>query len=250
MAKLKAAFITDVHYGFDIGNNLGSKAPRLMKAFIRAVNKFLPDIIIDGGDRVSAKSEERDRRHTNEYLRHFNEAAAPLEYIDGNHDAKNLGRRPSYSKDIGGFHLVFWNPNVDIPKTGLRLDAADLEWLRRDLAKTDKKTILFSHVPLDNVREDEETGIDRRFYYGEGGKARQILEESGKIVLCLHGHHHRNRHREINGIHYITQQSFTQEWREKYRIPAGAFSFIEADDDKITIRLQGKHKKTYELNLI
>lgn len=263
MAKLKAAFITDVHYGIDSGAKLGSKAPRLVKAFIKAVNKFAPDVIIDGGDRVSARNEADDRRYMTEYKQQFNEAAAPVESLIGNHDFKNLGRKgneeimgnpaTSYSRDVGGYHLVFWNPSVEVKKDGLHLDEEDIEWLRRDLAATSKKTILFSHVPLDNDGDDNAKKstqwIDGRFYYSEGERVRKVLEDAGNVVLCMHGHRHRNRHRELNGIHYITQQSFTHQWQEKYRVPSRAFSLIEADDEKLTVRLQGKVKKTYEWDL-
>jgi len=257
MAKLRAAVITDAHYGFDIKDKLGSKAPKLMEHFAKAVNKFDPDVVIDMGDRVSAKSAESDRHYMQEYRKHFNDIAARYECVVGNHDIKNLSRgeneeimdRPatSYSKDIGGYHLVFWSPKVLIDDDGIDIHDEDFDWLRDDLAATDKKVIMFSHVPLDNLDGEELNPYTRYFFWTQGEQVRQILEDAGNVVLCMAGHRHRNRHREINGINYITQQSLTSTWKKHYRVPSRTYSFLEADDDKITIDLQGKTNKTYEI---
>lgn len=258
MAKLRAAVITDIHYGFDTKDKLGSKAPKLMKQFVKAVNKYAPDCVIDLGDRVSARDEQSDRKFMKELKKHFNKVAAPVYSVIGNHDLKHVGREgnekimgnpsDSYSEEIGGVHLVFWNPKVIIDDDGIDISEEDFQWLRENLASTDKKAVLFSHVPLDNLNGEETDRHTRYFFWTQGEKIREILEEAGNVVLCMHGHRHRNRHREINGIHYVTQQSFTNQWKEKYRVPARAYSYLEIDDDKITIKLQGKFQKTYDLD--
>ncbi len=265
MAKLRAAVITDIHYGFDKGPKLGSKAPRLMDYFVKAVGKlkYKPDLVVDGGDRVSHKSKEDDRRYMTELKAKFNALAAPVYHIVGNHDVKNLSRQDnedilgcpatSYSKDIGGYHLVFWNPYVSNGGLGLAMDDADLEWLHNDLQATDKPTVVFSHIPLFNeAMDDSEMStwsgeIATRFFYPDSRTIRRILEDSGKVVLCMSGHLHRKRHKEINGIHYISQQSFTHEHQKKYRVPSRAWSILDMEDDKITVSMQGKVRKTYEL---
>lgn len=257
MAKLRAAVITDIHYGFDIKDKLGSKAPRLMEVFIKAVNKYTPDCVIDMGDRVSARCEEDDRNHMTSLKTQFNKLAAPVYSVIGNHDLKNLGRAgneqimgnpsESYSKDIGDCHLVFWNPKYWINEDGINVREADITWLKDHLANTGKPVILFSHVPLDNEGDEGFEPITKYFFWTQGAQIRKVLEDAGNVILCMGGHRHRNRHKEINGIHYITQQSFTSQWREHYRIASRTFSYLEVEDDKITVRLEGKFKKTYEL---
>jgi len=276
MPGVRAAIITDVHYGIDSGCKLGSKAPRLMRKFIKAVCAAAPDFILDMGDRISQRNHREDMEWMQKFRKHFNEVSIPLHCLMGNHDIKNLSREDnekimgcpgiSNSRDINGYHFVFWNPNVHNGDTGLKLDPEDIEWLKDDLSKSKNPSVLCSHIPLDNDPQDNSeartysekyTGIiTNRFYYDDAHAIREILEQSGKVILCLSGHRHINRHREINGIHYITQQSLTNQYKEKYRIPTGTWSMLEINDNAITValngktrmRMDGKLRRVYELS--
>lgn len=275
MPRVRAAIVTDIHYGIDSRCKLGTKAPRLMKKFIKAVNAIAPDFILDMGDRISHRNCREDAEWMQKLKSQFNEASAPLYCLTGNHDIKNLSREDnerimgapgvSYSRDINGYHFMFWNPNVNNGDTGLKLDPEDIQWLTDDLAACNGPVILFCHVPLDNDADDnaraqiyseKATGIvTNRFYYDDAQAVREILEQSGKVILCMGGHRHMNRYREINGIHYITQQSLTNQYREKYHVPAGTWSMLDIDDDRITVtlhgkarvRMDGKLQRVYEL---
>lgn len=264
MAKLRAAIITDIHYGPDSGAKLGTKAPRLMEKFTKAASAYNPDAVVDIGDRITAYSHEEAKTSMRAVKDYFNRLAAPVYSVLGNHDVRHLSRHDneaitgcpslSYSVDVGDYHFVFLNPDVDPDKReGLHAAAEELAWLKADLAATAKPTVIFSHVPLCNDKTDDARAAALRggpanpFFYPQGADIRAILEDSGKVILCMAGHLHRHRHREINGIHYVIQDSLTQTWRKKYRIPTGTFSFLELDDDKITIKIQGKAPKTLEL---
>lgn len=264
MAKLKLAVITDIHNGKDSGRRLGSKAPYLVERFVKAANNFEPDMAVDMGDRVSGGSKENDETYMTELKDLFNKLAAPVHSLIGNHDIKYLSREEneeimdspstSHSMDINGYHLTFWNPNVDTNDDGeLYLTKEDLDWLKDDLAKTDKPTILFSHAGLENVEADPEgdnidnlNEIDNRFFYPESKKVRRILEKSGNVILAMSGHRHRKRVREINGIHYVTQQSLTNAYGEESRA-SGTYSLIEIDEDRIRIQLKGRDKQRIDL---
>ena len=263
MGKLRVAVVTDIHYGFDVGNKLGSKAPRLMDHFAKAVNKYKPDCVVDMGDRISCRNRDMDMGYLRQVKDHFNAIAAPVHHVIGNHDAKFMSRADnesitgspgtSYAKDYNGYRLVFWNPNVTIAsREGLRLTDDDLNWLRTELKNSDKPVVLFSHVPLDNDPKDYEeevkefSGIAGRFYYAQGHEVRKILEESEKVILCMAGHRHTKRHREINGIHYITQQAMTSSWHGTKR-PTGAHSFLEIDNGTINVQMRGTDTKGFTL---
>lgn len=260
--SLRFGVVTDIHYGFDAGNKLGSKAPQLMQAFEKAVGKYQPDFIIDMGDRVSTRSADSDRQHMQNLMQHFNRMAAPTYHVAGNHDIHLLSRaeneiitgKPaeSYSFDEGGYHGVIWNPYVSRHGNGLSVTDADLTWLREDLNRNDKPAIIFSHAPLyqESKPEAPEPGykISIRFHHAESEKIRAILEESGNVRLCMNGHLHRNHHEEINGVHYIAQQSLVQTHQKKYRVPVRAWSWVEAGKDQITVKLQGKVRKDYVLS--
>jgi Icc protein len=269
VGKLRLAVITDIHWGPDSGARLGSKAPKLMEAFIKAINKYKnkPDGVVDMGDRLTSRRHDDALQSLKGLKDCFNRIAAPVYHLTGNHDVRHLSRAEneaitgspgaSYSKDINGYHLIFWNPSVSLAgKDGMHIEQADMDWLRADLAAADKPAIVFSHVPLDNTGHDDldpealkdnpwitkdtpRAAIEGRFFYGEGPEARKLMEESGKVILCMAGHAHRNRYQNINGIHYITQQSLTQTYQKKYRVPTHAWSMVDFEDGKITVRLKG-----------
>lgn len=259
--KIRFGVITDIHYGLDAGAKLGSKASQLMQAFEKATAKYKPNFIVDMGDRVSSRSAESDRHHMESLMQHFNRMAAPTYHVAGNHDIHHLSREEnqritgksaeSYSFDQGGYHFVIWNPHVTREGINLHVRENDMEWLRNDLASNSRSTIVFSHAPLYNEKTPETNPYSKitiRFHHAESARIRKIMEDSGNVRLCMNGHLHRNHHEEINGIHYIAQQSLVQTYKKKYRVPARAWSWVEiGENDQIIVKLQGKVRKDYTL---
>lgn len=261
---LRFAVVTDIHYGFDRGNKKGSRAPALIDRFIKAANANRVDFAVDMGDRVTFTNPEQDRHYLIKLKEQFNKFAMPKYSVHGNHDITYLTRTEnenilglphgSYSKDIQDHHVIFWNPNVKISGTdGLYIEPEAMDWLRETLKKTDKKCILFSHIPLDNYPADNAAAMehDKRpylSYYPQGPKVREILEESGKVILCMAGHRHRNRHRDINGIHYITHQSLVQRYHDTERAHA-AYSLVRIEKGRIQIEGRGLGQPSYDLKI-
>jgi len=272
---LRLAVITDIHSGSHTGNKYGNKAPRLIELFVKAVNSYNPDLVIEMGDRISGKNKNKDRKDMRRLKTLFNKLSVPAYHIIGNHDVKNLTRKDneeimecsskSYSMDAEGFHIVFWNPNVDCYyKSGLYLEEGDLEWLKENLsANSELPTIVFSHVPLDdlinpNAKETDTNEIAKRFAYPEGPDIRKVLEDAGNVILCMAGHRHTNASKNINGIHYVTLQSLVQAQQGyRKRSPYGTYAFVEISindgsndndvENMIHIELKGKFRKTYDL---
>ena len=83
----------------------------------------------------------------------------------------------SHSRDVQGYHLVFWNSAVQ-PGTegGFHLVPEDLRWLEANLAATALPTIIFSHLPLDNGSMIGnfyfERVVPQGAHYAEGAAAR------------------------------------------------------------------------------
>jgi 3',5'-cyclic-AMP phosphodiesterase len=256
LSKVRFATLTDVHYGPDAGAKYGSKADGLLDVFAKAAADYNFDLVVDIGDRVTAHDHDEAAANMRSVKDKYNKVAAPLEGVNGNHDLLHLtpGENAeimgfpgtSHSRDVNGYHFVFWNPPMDLSSSGLHMSQEELDWLENDLAATDKPTIVFSHVPLDNDAADNKSGraaskSDRLyFFYPEAPKVRDIMEQSGKVILAMAGHRHTNRYREMNGIHYITQQSLVQAYDKHYRKPHRAWSIIDIDDDEITVRLKGR----------
>lgn len=259
---IRAGIVTDIHYGIDVGSKLGSKAPRLMTAFAKAASLYQPDFVVDIGDRISGRNPRDDRVCMEALQTYFNRLAVPVYTVIGNHDIRFLTRadneqitgRPasSWSMDYGPIHFLFWNPEIIRNAAGLHVRPEDIDWLRDDLSKTDKRSLVFSHIPLDHeppAAPNPHEHIAMRFHLSESGKIRKVLEESGKVALCMSGHVHRNHRSQINGVHYVSQQSLTQMHQKHYRVPARAWSWLEIFDDEIVIRLKGKVEKNYHIRL-
>ena len=79
--------------------------------------------------------------------------------------------------------------------TDPNLPAHEVEWLKADLAATDKKTVVFVHQRLDPAGT---------YSVRNAAEVRRVLEESHKVLAVFQGHSHENHHALVNGIHYCT----------------------------------------------
>jgi Icc protein len=256
---LKVALIADIHHGVDIGTKLGSAALPLLQPFVEWVNAIRPDLVVELGDRINDRDKDADRKWTHDVAHAFTAIQRPCVHILGNHDAAELSRAESedvmqttfasHSRDVEGYHLVFWNSAVRMEAGGFRLAPDDLTWLEADLAATALPTLIFSHLPLDNgsmlgnfyFEKVAPTGA----HYAEGAAARDVIERSGKVIACLAGHTHWNARNTIDGVHYITIHSLTESFTT-HPYPTGAFGIL-AIEESLTVEVFGRDPAFYRL---
>lgn len=179
-AKDKLAFVVELGDLIDAADTVATEL-----AYLKAVNK-----------EFSAISQNRHHVLGN----HCVDMLTKDEFLGG------LERKePHYSFDEGGIHFVVldacyradgkpygrknskWN-DANIP-------AAELDWLKDDLNKANRKTVVFAHQRLDVAND-----------YGvkNAPAVRKLLEASGNVLAVFQGHSHKNDHNEIAGIHYCT----------------------------------------------
>lgn len=219
-----------------------------LATFIKAAESEEVDFIIELGDfcrldsiskvyRDLWNSYDGDKYHVigNHDMDIYNEQ----EYVEG----MNMPGR-YYSFDKGDFHFVVLDGNnlydgkvyrhyakanyyVDA-KMRAFVDPEQMEWLKKDLAATKKRCVIFSHQSID-------------YFMNNGDKVREILEGENqrvgfkKVVLAFSGHNHSNYTKEINGISYMqinsasyvwigeptqTEKRFPKEINEKYSLMA------------------------------
>jgi predicted phosphodiesterase len=241
---LRVALIADIHHGEDSGTKLGTAALPLLARFREFVAEAGPDLVIELGDRINDVDPETDRRLTRDVVQAFAPMNTRRAHLLGNHDNHALARAEaeaamgvsfaSWSCDIEGHHFVFWNAETCLlGRDGFELPEADLAWLAEDLACTDMPTIVSTHVPLDSGSMIGNYYFESRYrgfaHYRNGDRAREILERSGKVVLCLAGHAHWNALNTIDGIPYVTVQSLTESFTTPGRA-CGAFGLLEIDE--------------------
>jgi predicted phosphodiesterase len=259
---LRIALIADIHHGVDIGTKLGSAALTLLQPFVEWVNAVRPDLVVELGDRINDQDKDADLRFTRDIAQAFQPLSTSCVHILGNHDNYQLSRQESehimqtsfasHSRDLHGYHLVFWNSAVHLfGSGGYELAPEDLAWLEADLASTALPSIIFSHVPLDNGSMIGNFYFEKfrpnGGHYRDGAAVREVIERSGKVVACLAGHTHWNACNTIDGVHYITIHSLTESFTT-HPYPTGAFGML-AIDEYLTVEVFGRDPALHRLPL-
>lgn len=243
---LRIASITDIHYGLDIGAKKGSAAPALIDQFLDAAQAFNADYIFNLGDEISSRDPVTDEKFKQSLRKQFKRAACPILKIDGNHCARFQEKQsPSSIMDSDSHQIILWNPYMNrYTRDGVIPDPEDIDWLQNALSSAMKPTILLSHIPFSGpesgkkwAKQIQTEEIYYPSYFAEQQKLRDLIEDSGHVILCLSGHRHLNHHEMNKGVHHIIQQSLVEIVKDGN--PAGAYNLIEINDREIRINGYG-----------
>ena len=250
-----------------------------VEAFIKAANDEKVDFIIDLGDFCRLDSASQVYRDI------WNNFKGEKYHVIGNHDldrysvdeyAAGMGMpNRYYSFDKGNFHFVVLDGNnyfdgkeiihYDHANYGKYpysnhsyIDKKQMEWLEKDLASTNLKTILLSHQSLDSELKN-------------GAEVRSILEKENKragfkkVVLAFSGHNHSNYTKKINGISYMqinsasyvwigkptmTEKRFPEEINKKYSLMAYSMMYDKPLYAIVTLTEEGADIKGTKANFI
>lgn len=266
--SLTIGFVTDLHFGpaaYHEGKlrKLTHHAGALTREVVRVMNEELrPDLLVNLGDDIEDESREVDVARYEECQAILRGAKAELVNVAGNHDMIHMARedlnrvwgRPSegllyYALDRGGHHLVVLH-TLEKKDVEVRIPAAELEWLRDDLARTTLPVIVLMHHSA-----SEQDLEDSRWFKGaahlalvkERAELRRILEESGKVRAVFNGHVHQNHLDVIGGIPYVTLQSLVENLDEDAPgRPAAAHAIATIDERRIVVRVRGNDPARYQ----
>ena len=216
--SVRIGLITDLHYA--------NKPPAGTRYYRETLDKFSEAaerfsqsqlaFLVELGDLIdSAPSVAAERRHLKRINRELSASCPNRHYVLGNHCVHTLTKhefldeveRPAsyYSFDHGDFHFVVLDAcfrsdgqpygRQNFVWTDPNIPNEQLEWLKGDLANTNKKTIVFAHQRLD---------VSSDYGIKNAEATRNILQESNRVLAVFQGHSHKNDHHEIGGIHYCT----------------------------------------------
>lgn len=246
---LRLAQITDVHVQPERGAGDG-----LTKCLHHLQNlKDAPGLILNTGDCIMDSMHNKEKRVKTQWdlwskvLK--GENSLPIMHALGNHDVWGLNKtksavtgdeplfgkkwaldvlgleKPYYSFDRAGWHIIMLDsvqPFEDSYRA--RLDAAQMEWLKRDLDAVRKGVpiLVCSHIPIVspaavlNDLTEEKTKQDIVIPGGEmhldSKEIHKALREQGNVKLCLSGHLHILDRAEYDGITYISSCAVSGGW--------------------------------------
>ena len=205
-----------------------------------------PDFMVELGDLIdAADSVETEMRYLKRINREFVQLADQRHYVLGNHCVDTLKKeeflaevqqqKSFYSFDSGGTHFIILDScfrsdgtpysRKNFKWTDANVPAHELEWLRADLSKNQRPTVVLAHQRLDTA---DNHGVRN------ASAIRKILETSGNVTAVFQGHSHQNEHREIAGIHYCTMVAMV----EGSGLKNNGFSLVHIQPNG-TIRIEG-----------
>ncbi len=187
------------------------------------------DFAIELGD-FKDQDEHQDKDNALGYLRRIESAFArfdgPRRHVLGNHDmdclskadflgeVENTGFNKAdafYSFDAKGLHGVVLDANHcgdgasydrgNFDWTDANIPADQIEWLKADLEQARGPVVVFIHQRLDGEGD---------LFVNNAAEIRKVLEESGKTLAVLQGHHHEGGYSRIQGIHYYTLRGMVE----------------------------------------
>ncbi len=251
---VRLGLVTDIHYadkpaaGKRFYRESLGKLDRCLEHFAKSKVEFAVEL----GDFIDlAGTVEEEIHHLKTIDEKFAEFTGPRHYVLGNHCvdglnkkqffANSAAREPHYSFDHGPCHFIvldacyrsdgqdYGHRNFDW--TDANIPAHEIEWLREDLDRTDKRTFVFVHQRLD---------IEGAHAVNNAAEVRKVLEEGNKVVAVFQGHNHLNAHQQIGGIHYCTLTALVEESGPE----ANAFATAEIFPDH-SLKIHGFYRQDH-----
>lgn len=263
----KIAFVTDLHLGpraYFEGKlrKLSHEAPALLQAVVSKIREEEhPDFLVNLGDDIEDESPTQDRERYLEGQQILRSAECPLLNVAGNHDTIHLSSKDLceiwgqpgplyYAKDFDELR-VFVLHTVEQRKVDIRIDPAQLDWLREGLARDRRDAIVLMHHSA-----SEQDLSDSRWFHRvphlalvqERKSLQKILRESGVVRAVFNGHVHRNHLDVIDGIPYITVQSLIENLDEDAPgRPASAYAIALLNERRLIVRVRGNDPARYQI---
>jgi len=260
-----AAFLADTHV-----HSL-RRAPAGLKAAVEhaMTRPTPPELLLTGGDLVMDILDE-GRTSADEQFDLFDAAfegvGVPVHHCLGNHDClgvyltsgvprknplwgkeyflQRFGRQRTYTSfDHRGWHFVLLDSVAIRGRDYVGwVDADQLAWLRRDLASTDKPTVVAMHIPLLSNAWEWEHGTaapdPKKAIVANCNDVIRALHK-GPVKLVLGGHLHINESWAFKGVEYANVGAVSGAW---WRGPRDGFeegyALLEFRGDRVSWRYE------------
>ena len=225
-ARLRFGIITDLHYAYIDPSGARSYRESLAKLeeCIKVMNSQKADFLVELGDFKDQDKTGPTEARTLSYLRRveavFEKFDGPRYHVLGNHDADSISKpqflkiarntgiprdRTYYSFGVKGVRFIVLDANFrsdgiaydhgNFAWEDANLPAAELDWLKQELASSSKPAIIFIHHQLDG---------EGAYYVKNASEVRRVLGSSGKVLAVIQGHRHEGQLDIMNHIPFYT----------------------------------------------
>ncbi|WP_215225517.1 metallophosphoesterase family protein [Echinicola shivajiensis] len=248
---IRIGLVTDTHYAdADArGTRYYRESLDKMREFVGVMNDEKVDFVMHLGD-FKDQDDQQLEEDTLKYLRDIESVYArfkgPRYHCLGNHDVDSIRKeqflsnientgitkdRSYYSFDQKGMHFIVLDANYHedgrnhfykegADWTNTNIPEFELEWLKADLERNSKPTIVFCHHPLFEYFHGQS-----QMHVNNYKQVKAILEDSGKVMAVFQGHVHEERFDHQGGIHFATQMAMV----DGSGAENSSFSILEID---------------------
>lgn len=240
--SFRFAFLTDMHVQPERG---AAEGLRQCLAHVEKLPRR-PDFIVTGGDLIMDALDvglDRARLEWSLFDECIKPCSLPMHHTLGNHDvcgwsakaqvpptdpdygkkvfAERYGQGRTYrSFDHKGWHFILLDSVAQNPETRDyfgRIDDAQMEWLKNDLAAVGpaRPTIIVTHIPFFSVwHQYLRGGAEPAGPKGLVQNANEVVKLLGKhnVPLVLSGHGHILEHIELNNIVFLQGGAVSGMW--------------------------------------
>lgn len=260
---LRIAHLTDVHMQPEKG------APEGLSQCLQVIQSFKPSLLVNGGDTIM-DALNQDTQRVKEQWDTWNsiansEVSIPLVHCIGNHDVwgwegakkdalygkqwalEEMGLKNRYYSLIRGNWKIIVLDSTHIKDDGSwyvgKLGEEQLTWLRNELAGVPAQihVLVVSHIPIlsaavffDSIEYTEgHFQVPGAWVHSDMKEITKVLEESGKVKLCISGHLHLYDKVEYNNITYICNGAVSGNWWQgkMYHQTEAGFGLIDLHPD-------------------
>ncbi|MFA6073186.1 MAG: metallophosphoesterase [Candidatus Woesearchaeota archaeon] len=257
---MKFAVISDIHLGLEKQNTdvpTDKEIESYLNEFVQDMNNNVhPQFVLNLGDLIEDHNKIDDARSIQKVIKIFNKLNCSTYYAAGNHDLKNISEEKLaklfnqkdlyYSFDSNNYHFIVLY-SKDLENKNIIIPNEQKEWLKKDLNKTKKQTIVFVHHGLANqdlTGNPWFDGTPERCLISNRAEIRNIFLESNKIISVFNGHAHWDKQDIADNISYFTIQSLS-DTKEQEGTKSKTYAIVEIDDDKLTVKIKGTHPKIF-----
>lgn len=259
---MKFAILTDIHLGPEgyykgVIRKINKDVKNFLDDFIAEMNNNVkPEFVVVLGDLVEDDNKINDKNNIDYIVKLLTKLECPVYYAAGNHDLKNISedelanlfnqKSLYYSFDSGSFHFIVLFSRVSEDRT-IWISDEQKEWLKQDLDKTDKKSIVFVHHGLadqDLTGNPWFEGKPNNCLIANRTKIRNIFSASNKVIASFNSHLHWDKQDIHDNIPYFTIQSLTENEDDK-GIASETHAVVNIEDTKVNVKIKGNYSKKF-----